>query len=791
MTERLKLIIYFLILFLWNIFLPANAMLQEDSLNSSLSVLRNELTTKHLKQQKQLNRSKIINEQVMKQLIGIGRKASQVSLMLYSQNNDNVFDLTYACNEATDLWKNFQTLTQPFKDIISNSKTDIARYDSLINVLSTMYVVGINKKANNDRIACLKLSISIKKMLIENNKIFTKYSNYYHYFEKTLYSINSYAQARYKEFQKSIFVKRGDNYFAFLNNIRVKSLQIKTSIEDKYSPSNNDNSQWGLNWIIGLFSMVLGYGIIAILFNYFFIKSFVTKILNKKRFAKLNKSFIAYRTCIIITASVIGFGLILIIIQFFSQSNFVNMACGLLLEFTWLLFVIFASLLLRVESKIIKITYRSYFPLIFIAFIVIAFRIIMLPNIIIQLTYPPLLLITCIWQLKTIHKFNKYLEKIDLRLNYCSMAVFVFGVVSAWIGYIYLSVQIIIWWTMQLACLLTITCIYEYLYLYGKKKDLKNKIITQTWLYKFVYYVLIPTSVAFSFILAIYWAAAVFNLSSITLEVIKTNFINLPNFKVSALSLTIIIVLWYVFKYINHTLKDFISLYLTTNDPTTAVAKSVMIFNVQKVIIWGIWIITALNIFKVNNTWIVVVSGGLSTGIGFAMKDILENIYYGISLMAGRIKIGDLIVCDGIRGKVSSINYTSTIIEGSDGSVIAFQNSQLFTKNYKNLTKNHGYELLSINVGVAYGTNIAKTRELLIKAIKKLDCIHKNKGVNVQMSSFDDSAITLQIITWVKAITLFKAKDNIMETIYNTLNDNGIEIPFPQREINLKHIENE
>lgn len=62
MTERLKLIIYFLILFLWNIFLPANAMLQEDSLNSSLSVLRNELTTKHLKQQKQLNRSKIINE---------------------------------------------------------------------------------------------------------------------------------------------------------------------------------------------------------------------------------------------------------------------------------------------------------------------------------------------------------------------------------------------------------------------------------------------------------------------------------------------------------------------------------------------------------------------------------------------------------------------------------------------------------------------------------------------------------------------------------------------------------
>jgi len=68
-----------------------------------------------------------------------------------------------------------------------------------------------------------------------------------------------------------------------------------------------------------------------------------------------------------------------------------------------------------------------------------------------------------------------------------------------------------------------------------------------------------------------------------------------------------------------------------------------------------------------------------------SMKDILENIYYGISLMAGRVKIGDYIVYEGTRGRVSSINYTSTIVEATDGSIIAFQNSQLFTKSYKTL----------------------------------------------------------------------------------------------------------
>ena len=145
-----------------------------------------------------------------------------------------------------------------------------------------------------------------------------------------------------------------------------------------------------------------------------------------------------------------------------------------------------------------------------------------------------------------------------------------------------------------------------------------------------------------------------------------------------------------------------------------------MYINVLQVIVWGAWLLTILSIFEISSTWLVVVSGGLSTGIGFAMKDILENIYYGISLMTGRIKIGDYIVCDGIRGRVSSISYTSTMLEALDGSVIAFQNSQLFTKNYKNMTKNHGYELDILEVGIAYGSNINEVKKMLVDAITAL-----------------------------------------------------------------------
>ncbi len=78
--------------------------------------------------------------------------------------------------------------------------------------------------------------------------------------------------------------------------------------------------------------------------------------------------------------------------------------------------------------------------------------------------------------------------------------------------------------------------------------------------------------------------------------------------------------------------------------------------------------------------------------------------------MMGRVKVGDYIICDGTRGKVSSISYTSTMLEATDGSVIAFQNSQLFSKNYKNMTRNHGYELDILEVGVAYGSNVKEVK---------------------------------------------------------------------------------
>jgi small-conductance mechanosensitive channel len=175
------------------------------------------------------------------------------------------------------------------------------------------------------------------------------------------------------------------------------------------------------------------------------------------------------------------------------------------------------------------------------------------------------------------------------------------------------------------------------------------------------------------------------------------------------------------------------------------------------------------------------------------MKDLLENFFYGISLMTGRLRVGDWIECDGIRGKVDSITYQSTSIITDDGSVIAFLNSALFTKNFENLTRNHSYVKSKVKIGVSYGSDIDKIRKILVDNISAMAYKNKNgrdvmdtkKGVNVLLSEFGDSSIELVVVYWTLVSEKIGFDCKVNEMIYNTLNKHHIEIPFPQRDLHI------
>ena len=487
-------------------------------------------------------------------------------------------------------------------------------------------------------------------------------------------------------------------------------------------------------------------------------------------------------------SSVVTLALILGLIRIvFADQNFIIMASGLLVGYTWLLGVILISLLLRLSGEQIKSGFRIYLPLMAMGFIVIAFRIVLVPDNLVNIILCPILLVCTVWQWIVIRHNNKNIPKSDVTYTYMSLMVFLASFVCAWMGYTLLSVQLLIWWIMQLTCVLTITCLRGWLKKLAEKRDYENKKITKTWFFYAIYQVILPILAVASFLIALYWAADVFNLSDKIWDIYKEQYINTKWFAASILSIAEVFALYFIFAYINRTVKALLKIHFENSDLSTAASRNIMVKNVVQVAVWGIWLMVSLAVFHIDNTWLVVISGGLSTGIGFAMKDILENIYYGISLMAGRVKIGDYIICEGTRGRVTSISYTSTIVEATDGSVIAFQNSQLFTKSYKNMTKNHGYELDILEVGVAYGSDIKRVKQLLHDAISDLKVTDRKREIRILLKEFGDSAITLKILVWVPVMTQSVADGCIMECIYDTLNANNIEIPFPQRDVRIIH----
>lgn len=767
------------------IVLPSHAVLKEKNIENTLSLLRLELTNYRTELERQSGLMKAQQEQVMMNMISVMNRSRQNSLMLYSQKNGFIFDLTYACHEATEQYQEFQKNVKPFRQYLNTADVEISRYDSLINELGTMGKYGLSEKAKVDRNVCITLAINIRHTLNDNRVQMRDYIKIYNQTEERLKYLNTYANTRYKDIQQSIFSNRGDNYVSILKNIGHNVVETSETVTEKYKPQKKVQSDWDSRIMLGLLIILaLGTGI-SLLINFVIIRWIARRLTRYSRFEKYKDWLEEKMTCINLAMSVATFAIILGVVRIIVEQNFIIMASGLLINYTWLMEVILLSIMLRLDGDKIKSGFKLYSPIMVIGFLVIAFRIALVPNALVSLVFPPILAVSIFWQWNAIRKHQQNTEMSDRYYSYASLAVFIFSTISSWVGYTLLAVEILIWWVMQLTCILTITFMQGWLKTYSKNKKMDEKPITQTWIFNFIYKVIMPVLGVLSVMISIYWAADVFNLSDTTWKIFSNYYINEDGFRASIITIALAAILYFLFAYLNKTIMALLYIHFENTDHKTAATRFVMAKNVIQVVVWGIWLLIVLGLFKVNNTWLVVVSGGLSTGIGFAMKDIIENIYYGISLMTGRIKVGDLIECDGIRGSVSSINYTSTMVNTTDGSVIAFQNSQLFTKNYKNLTRNHGYELDVIVIGVAYGSNAAQVKALLTETVSKLDCRDKKKDVNVVFSNFGADSIDFKVLVWVPVLTRTYADGEIKEAIYNCLNENNIEIPFPQRDIHI------
>ena len=830
----------------------AQAVLKEKDLSQTLGVLRAELEQAYNEQQAIMALYEKRNVEQHSRLVQMMQSSNQIALMLYSQDADFTLDMAYACQAATEQYRMLKMYHAPYDKMKERISNEIEKYNSLITTLenlpprvlpngelgglpdsvramlpkvildtATKNLYILDKQGLEDREACIDYATALRDNFIKMLEAVELDQEHYEKVTERMGKLNSYALSKYEQIQKNIFQNGGDNYFKMLKRLRMNYIMAKKDIGDRYK-SFDRQSEWRGPVIFSISVFMLFYIIVASLLSYVIMRWLLPK--KWREYFKDNNK----RPFTMMAFGVAIFAITVTIARFFVTQNFVLMAIDLMIFFAWLLLVILVSLLIRLDDNQIRAGVRSYTPFVCMAFLVIVFRIILIPNALVNLIYPPILLGFTIWQFFVVKRKVAKLPDSDMVYTVISLIAMLVACVAAWAGFVLLAVQIMLWWMIQLAAIQTITCLYDLAKMYEERRlvrkiaeekgekirnddDLKKyfkrikpkmekgEFIGQTWFYDFLFKAFLPVMAVLSVPASVYWATSIFEMSAICRKIFMYVFLNKPGIiELSLYKICLVLLLFFVFRYLHYAIRSFYHLIRKRRQQNAQGPQNITLANnIIAILVWGAYIVTCMMILKVSGKGISIVMAGLATGLGFAMKDLLENFVYGITLMTGRLRVGDYIECDGVQGKVESINYQSTQIVTLDGSVIAFQNATLFSKNFKNLTRNHGYVQVKIPVGVAYGVNVEKVRKMLIKSLESV--ITKNaagkylvdnkQGFSVVFDDFGDSSVNLYVLCWVLVEEKLKVMSQIKEIIYNTLNANHIEIPFPQQDIYVRHIE--
>lgn len=218
----------------------------------------------------------------------------------------------------------------------------------------------------------------------------------------------------------------------------------------------------------------------------------------------------------------------------------------------------------------------------------------------------------------------------------------------------------------------------------------------------------------------------------------------------------------------------------------------ILLGNFGKYVIIVITFIVALQTLGINLSSLTVIVGALSVGIGFGLKNIINNLVSGIILIfEGSIKIGDMIELDPATfGKVEEIRLRSTVIKTPDNIEILIPNGDLASSRVINRTLSDNIRRLTVPFSVAYGTKDEDVKETILNALENCDLVYiknnEEKKPAVRMNTMAASSVDYILLVYVdQENSKSSIPSDFLTLIYNTLNEKNITIPFPQMDVNL------
>ena len=870
--------------------IPLWAIVSGRSLTRTLRELCTELRTAYLQRTEARQRFNEDYKRQHQRMIDVVTESNELSILLYTQEQEMTFDLAYALKKVTANYKVFSTNRRPYDQIVGSLNYEIDRNARLIEALRRLppmikeiekAVVPDSLLYRNDsldahmadsisslekeiiriafkdslsapfvldktgemlRDSCIFYASELLKMYADNRATVIADSTHYQETFLRLKENYDYAEERYRDLERYIFVDGQTPFLDILANPgyywnktkvdlsgQYSMRELSDGLEEGYADGDAAAKDDDTTFLQHLSSkaentLLLIVCIVQVVVLAFFWLLTLLTLWLLQRFTRLRR-YVPKKKLPIISI-LIGTVVYILVFGFSLYGDeYINLGVRHVNTFLWLLSAISGSLLLRVRPDQFRQGFLLYSATFLVMLVIIACRITFVPDRLMVMLFPPLLLLTVVWQLCCCIWVSGKATSIDSTLGWVSLAVYLVAFVAAFVGYTFVALLILVWWYFLLAVWLTVVCVLDLMSRYKERwldrrveamrsrityvsgEDRESLLFGATWFYDFVRQVAVPAIVILSLPLCVRLSLGMFDFDDLFVKFYESPFVQLydksgfETLRVSVRSIVWLLIFFYVLRYFSkavHAIWQYVRYiaFMRKHNRTTIRANEINLSlgnSIISVLIWMGFAAVVIYFWKIPTGSLGLVAGGLSAGIGLALKDVINNFIYGIQLMGGRLRVGDWIECDGVRGKVTAINYQCVQAETIEGTEMSFLNSSLFGKNFNNLTRNNSYELTVVTVGVAYGTEIHRVREVLVEAMRKVctkdqygrEIVDPGYGINVVVGNMSDSAVDVNVKQMVLVAERIAYVDRAKEVVYDALTAAGITIAFPQCDVHL------
>ena len=226
---------------------------------------------------------------------------------------------------------------------------------------------------------------------------------------------------------------------------------------------------------------------------------------------------------------------------------------------------------------------------------------------------------------------------------------------------------------------------------------------------------------------------------------------------------------------------------LTRNLPSDDKSKFNVVFGYFRWLIYIIILLITLHTVGVNVTAVFAASAALLIGVGLALQTLFQDIISGVFILIDQsVHVGDIIEIEGKVGRVDEIKLRTTRAVTIDNKVLVIPNHLYLTNSLYNWTQNGSTTRENVEVGVAYGSDVQLVKKLLLQAASTHPDVLSSPEPTVVFTEFGDSSLNFKIVfTLADSFKAQFPKSDIRFEIDKLFRENGVTIPFPQRDIHI------